>query len=200
MVLSHKAARIISDIFVPPTFTLLSFIYLALIINTSSSQQIAVIASASLFGFLFPIFSFIGLRMKKKVSDNDAVIKEERTIPYVIGILFSLAAIIILLFFQTDLLIIYLWVCYIVNMIGMLIINKHWKISAHAIGASTPLGLLLFLNSILFPYVLILVLVICWARLRLKVHTPLQVAAGTLYGLVITYGQLQLYSRLFNVS
>lgn len=191
----NKIARIISDIFVPPTFVVLSFIYLAFLLETTSDQKYLIIGTAVLFGLILPVVFFIILRMKRKINDNDAFIKEQRTIPYSAGVVFCAIAIIVLSIFNNPFPIVtYFWVIYIISMIGMLIINYKWKISAHAIGSSILLGLLLFGNSILFLYHLILVIVICWARLRLKMHTKSQIIAGVLYGFLLTYIQLNIYT------
>ena len=87
---SKKIARIISDIFIPPTFNLLGFIYIAIFSEYYLSQKLLIIASSLIFGVAMPIAFFVVLRKKKIVTDNDAVIKEQRTYPYLVSIVLNL--------------------------------------------------------------------------------------------------------------
>lgn len=68
------------------------------------------------------------------------------------------------------------------NTLLVWLINRFWKISIHAVGVSGGVSVLLLTGgSSLWPFLLALPLV-GWARLRLKAHTPAQVAAGFLLG------------------
>ncbi len=195
--LAWKIARVISDIFVPPTFVLFSFTLLAFELEKTSGMKIWVIVIGFVFGFLLPILFFLMLRKRNLVVNRDATIKEERTLPYSIGIILSMIAAATLYYSGASALAIALWLAYVGNTAILILINKFWKISAHAIGAATPVALLYYLYGASGLWLLILVLIIAWARLKLKVHTPMQVTAGTLYGIVLTYLQLLVYVRWF---
>ena len=80
-----------------------------------------------------------------------------------------------------------------------LIITFFWKISIHAIGISGFAGAFLGFSELLFPIqneeeitminiiLLILVGVVCSARLHLKAHSFLQIIAGITLGFVVEY-------------
>jgi len=108
----NKIARIISTVFVPPSFTLIVFTIFALVLESEFLKQLVTISTAFIFGFIAPIFLFVILRKKKKLIDIDASEKDERTFPFIISIAF--------------------WFCYISNTFITIFINKHWKISAHS--------------------------------------------------------------------
>ena len=82
-----------------------------------------------------------------------------------------------------------------VSVIGLTIITPYWKISTHACGAWGMFAILYVLNqrfhvqSFMPVYYTILVCVIgvCFARLYLKVHTPMQVLMGSIMGTVIGF-------------
>ncbi len=194
--MNYKIARIISDIFVPPTFTLIAFIILGISYETEVINKIIVISSGAFFGFILPIIFFLFLRKKGKVINNDATIKEERTFPYFVGILFCTVAFFLLFLTKTNVIAYSLWLSYIVNTFLLILINRVWKISAHAIGASTFLGLLVYLLGAYGLLFVPLLIIIGIARLYLKVHTPMQVLMGSLFGFILTYLQLVLYSNL----
>jgi membrane-associated phospholipid phosphatase len=60
--------------------------------------------------------------------------------------------------------------------------------SAHAMGAAMPLGALIYLDEPFFIFISsFLLLIICFARIYLKVHTLLQVIAGSLIGFTVAF-------------
>ncbi len=79
------------------------------------------------------------------------------------------------------------------------IISLFWKISAHAVGISGTVGAMIgiairYQDDALFYPILILILLMGFlisARLHLNAHTPMQVLAGSLLGLVISLGAVQ---------
>jgi len=70
-------ARIISTVFVPPSFTLIVFTIFALVLENEFYKQLIVISTAFVFGFIAPIVLFVILRKKKKIIDIDASEKDE---------------------------------------------------------------------------------------------------------------------------
>ncbi len=188
---TNRIAKNLSYIFIPPVMNIAIFILLAFKLEEEGKQQY-VILSAIIFGFLLPLATFIILRKKGKIVDDDATIKEERTVPYLFGISFSILAIIFLYYFEISELSVLLWISYFFNSIVLIAVNKYWKISAHAMGAAIPFSAsTLFggLYSLVFGIVLLLV---SWARYKLKVHTVAQIIAGAFVGFIITFLLLNL--------
>ncbi|MCK7524460.1 MAG: hypothetical protein MZV64_45960 [Ignavibacteriales bacterium] len=141
---SHKLARIISTVFVPPSFTIIIFTIFAFQLESESSKQAATILIALVFGFIAPIVLFLILRKKGKLADQDASIKEERTIPFLIAIVFYLIGLMLMIKYQLNIISIAFWFCYISNTLITIFINKFWKISAHAMGAAGPFAAITF--------------------------------------------------------
>ncbi|MGE5400804.1 MAG: hypothetical protein ACM3S2_10395 [Ignavibacteriales bacterium] len=145
---SHKAARIISTIMVPPSFTILIFIYFAFSLETSTRNIFLVIAVALSFGFLFQILMFFFFRRRGMIADMDASVKEERTLPFFVAVVIYLCGLIVLIQGKVNPLTVSFWFCYISNTLIVIFINRHWKISAHALGAAGPLGALAYMLGI----------------------------------------------------
>lgn len=194
---AKKIARVISDIFIPPTFNLLGFIYIALFSEYLLSRQLVIIASSVIFGVAIPIIFFTILRKKKIVTDNDAVIKEQRHYPYYISTLLNVLGLLFIEFFSGNQLASTYWLIIIINTIGLTLINYYWKISAHAIGVATFAALLFFLGSNWYYYTVIMIVIIGFSRYKLRVHTPAQIGMGTLYGFFVTLIQLKIYGGEF---
>lgn len=188
---SHNAARLISTLFVPPSFTIIIFTFLAFYLETETTKIIVTLSVAYSLGFAAPIILYFILRNKKLLIDSDASIKEERTLPFSIAIIFYLIGLLIFIYFEVSIISTAFWFCYISNTIITILINKYWKISAHSMGAAGPFAALIFVLGFPAIYFLIIVLIIGWARIKLKCHSFLQVAAGAVLAFVSTY--LQIY-------
>ncbi len=195
---SSRIARVISTIFVPPSFTLILFTYFAFHFETDLSKKIILILVSFLFGFLFHILLFIYFKSKGKLIDLDATIKEERTIPFILSEIIYLIGFIILTLNNINLISIAFWFCYISNTFIVVLINKNWKISVHAMGASGPLAILVYLFGPIGGIFFMIPFVVGWSRIKLKCHTFSQVMIGALFGFVSTYLQILLIVKYFS--
>ncbi len=185
--MKNKIAKIISYLFIPPINLLITFIILSNQIYVDVELKIITILIASLFGLIFPISVFAYLRLKGKIIDDDATAKDERTLPYIIGTGLAINALLLAFIYELHPLILALWVAYIFIQIVMLIINYYWKISAHLIGVGIPFATFIFLFQSDAIYLILIPIIVGWARLALKVHTPMQVLSGFLLGVLPTY-------------
>ena len=182
-----KLAKIISYLLVPPVMNFFIFILFAYHFENYPNNLITILISL-IFGLLIPIFTFIQFRRKGKIVNDDATIKEERTVPYIYAIFFSTIGLTISSLFQLDIRILILWLIYLISSILIININRFWKISAHALGVGMPLGGILVIgDSILTVIGIILMILVFFARMTLKVHTFAQVIAGAFLGISISY-------------
>ena len=193
-----KLARIISTLFVPPAFTLITFTIFALLLENESQKQLAVILVAFVFGFVAPIALFIVFRKSGKLADHDALIKEERTIPFFIAVGFYAIGLVLLIIFKVNIISIAFWFCYISNTLLTILINRYEKISAHTMGAAGPMAALTFVFGPAALFLMVLVIIVGWARIRLECHTFIQVALGFFFAFISTYLQIFLIVKLFS--
>ena len=193
----NKLARIISTIFVPPSFTLLTFIFIAIYLETDINKILITTFVALVFGFILPILLFLHYRKKGSIVDIDASIKEERTIPMLISVLIFVAGFAIMYFSEVNLITLAFWFCYISNTLLAVLINRVWKISAHTMGAAGPVAAITFIlgyGGLLF---MVLVFLVGWSRIQLKCHTFAQVITGGLFAFISTYLQIYLIVNCF---
>lgn len=194
---SHKLARFISTLFVPPSFTIIIFTIFAFTLESEPSKQFVTILTSLGFGFIAPIVLFLVLRKKGKLIDQDASIKEERTIPFLIAIIFYLIGLWIMIKFGLNIISIAFWFCYISNTIITIFINKFWKISAHAMGAAGAFAAVVFTFGWIGFILLPIVLLVGWSRIELKCHTMSQVIVGSLFAFFSVYLQMYLIAKYF---
>jgi len=189
---SYKFARGISTFFVPPTLTLFSFSYLGFHFENQVYQKWLVASTGLIFTFLLPIIFFLFMLKNKKIVNQDAEMKEERTIPFLFGLTLLIPGYFILHANDVHLITQAFWICYISNTAAVIIINKFWKISIHALGAAAPLALFCFIQNWIGAVMVIILLLVGWSRIKLKCHTFAQVIAGALFGFLSTVVQLYL--------
>jgi len=191
----YKIARISSTFFVPPTLTLFSFSFLGLQFEPTIVNQVVVIGSGFLWTFLLPIIFFVIMLKKKKIINQDAELKEERTFPFLFGLSLLLIGYFLLRTFNIQPITLTFWLCYIINTMAIILINRTWKISIHALGIAAPLALFSFMGSWIAVPLLFLLFLVGWSRIYLKCHTFAQVIAGAFFGFISTYLQLYLFLR-----
>ena len=195
--MKNKLARIISTIFVPPSFTIIVFTLFAFILETDSLKKTITILVAYVFGFTAQVILFISFRRKGKIVDLDASVKEERTTPFFISVGFYLIGFIVLIIFDVNIISIAFWFCYISNTLVTIFINKYWKISAHTMGAAGPIAAVTYAFGPFLLLFLLLVILVGWSRIQLKVHNFVQVTAGILFAYISTYLQIYLIVSWF---
>ena len=197
---SNRIARIISTVFVPPSFTLIIYTYLSIIRESDPQKKLTLILVSLFFGFTFHILLFLFFKRKGKLIDIDASKKEERTIPFIYSEIFYLIGFLILLRNNMDIISIAFWFCYISNTIIIVIINRYWKISVHATGSSGPLAVIIYLLGPIGIIFILIPIAVGWSRIELKCHNLAQVLIGALFGFISTYVQILLIVKYFSNS
>ena len=128
--------------------------------------------------------------MKSFVMENS----KERVFPFlVIGVFYSILIYFIRYTPQLNELILVVLACMTAAILVLALISNFWKISAHAVGISGMVVILAVINNktpssdLFYPLVVLIFLWGCLlsARLYLNAHTPLQILAGTILGVLV---------------
>lgn len=143
-----------------------------------------------------PFTSILVLRRKGKVTDLNIENAEERTLPYLYAVMgFGFWCYLLVSVLHAPLFISSVAVGATVALGLVTAINKRWKISAHLTGFGGFTGGLMSycLGTGILPswgviaLFMTLSLLLMYARLHLRAHTPGQVSAGWLLGLACTF-------------
>lgn len=140
---------------------------------------------------LLPISILPLLKNQNIISDMGLEKRNERLIPLVITALFYGLGYYMLLKFPITRVIANLQLAAIISIVLVTLISLKWKISLHMAGIGGFIGMLigftfLYSSSLKFVFMIgILVAgLIAYARLKLNLHTPSQVYAGFILGLL----------------
>jgi len=192
--MERKIAQGISAVFYPlfvPTYAfaiLLSMpAYFAALMPPSAKWM--VLGMVFLTTCVLPT-SFILIMIRTgMVSTRYLSKREDRTMPYIVSIIFFYLTFYMLKKLQISA--VYYYFAIGATMLNILVmgINFFWKISSHTASlgalAGMILGLSYFLNTFYFGLIALTILlagITAYARLKLEAHTPAQVYAGFLLG------------------
>lgn len=173
--LSYKIAKTVSYIFIPPMVIMFTYLFIAVIAESMSPELLYIPA---IFGLLGPVSIFVILRIKGMVSDNEAMVKEERIFPYTLGVVLLLLGGILFTLHDISGPAYWIWLSYLISCVLIIPITRFWKISAHSMGVGIPGPLFLIYNPAVFLAVFAVSGLVFWSRYSLKCHTIPQIAAG----------------------
>jgi len=191
-----KIAKIISEIFIPPFFTSVVFTTFAFSLERSSERIWLIAVIAVTFSSILPTLYVAWLLYAGKISHRHVPDRNNRTSPYLAGIVSFLLGFIILHYFRAHAIIQSLMLASVINTLATLLVNLKWKISGHTIGAAASVAGLQMLWGWPALWSSIFILIVGWARIRLRVHTIAQVIGGALLGYFLTLIQMHFYIGL----
>lgn len=188
-------AKLISLLLNPMVIALLAPFFL--IYKTTNDLQIAIHWTAYTLIFIacLSIFAIIGVK-RKKFTDLDVSRREQRSLMFIVSILFASAYVISLFFFHGPYILYFLTIGVIFGIAFISIVNRKIKASIHT-AAITALVLPLAISYGNYYYLLLfLIPLIVWARLKTKRHTFIEIFAGGTIGGILS---LSLYyiTRIF---
>lgn len=186
----EKAARFITHITAPPVLAIPGYFLLGNISQARhpvSGGLSPLLMLAFLFGTAGPILLIVLLKAFNLIGDIHIARQSQRTLPFLLCIVsFTLGTLVMRHFYGWHLLTVLLG-CYAVNTLIVMLINFKWKISVHATGLGGPMAAFcMAIGWAILPGMLVLLAVVCWARIYLKAHSLGQVLAGSGLGFAFT--------------
>jgi membrane-associated phospholipid phosphatase len=112
--------------------------------------------------------------------------REQRFVPLIVGLASTLLTYVILIAIGASRTLLVTIASTFTGGVIAILITTRWKVSLHMIGIT---GAVTILNLLYGPWFLLLtplVVLIGWARLRVRAHTPAQAVVGTLVAFIVT--------------
>ncbi len=188
-------ARILSTIFNPFLTSLALFVILAHEKAQTTPDFWVLLFNSVFFTSIGPMLFVFWLYSRGIISDLDMSIRAERQRVFGVFVAFLVAGVGDLWLIHAPVMLIATMAGYTASSVVVMYITHYWKISTHALGITAPLVALLYLFGWQPLPFLILIPIICWARVYLRAHTLGQVVAGTGLGAVTVV----LFFRIFGV-
>jgi membrane-associated phospholipid phosphatase len=179
---SVKAARYLSHIFSPP----MVYAILGFITAWAALPFIPGLLWGAIYGFfvsLLPLLLVIFLLKTGRIEDIHLNNSKERRIPYLVGIIGSIAAFIIISQFQGPALLGSLAIGSAIGLTVLALINNFWLISSHMASITMAAIFIWIVFGSLYGLIVVPLVVLVFAiRLYLRRHTVSQLLAGMLVG------------------
>ncbi|HXP93389.1 MAG TPA: hypothetical protein VN905_07945 [Candidatus Binatia bacterium] len=173
-----ETARIISTVCNPFLAALALFVILAHARSSSVTQFWTLAFVSVFFTSVGPMLFVFWLYWTERITDLDMSIRAERQHVFGAFVVFSLLGTMTLALLGAPTIIIASMAAYAANAFIAMLITRVWKISTHALGITAPMITLLVLYGWQPLPFLVLIPIVCWARVYLDAHTPAQVVAG----------------------
>ena len=203
---STTLALVISSLFSPLILPVVVFGYASAKLESTTAGFLMVNVVGILFFVLIPFLILNRLTRSRIVDSMDVSNREERHRPFMYGLLSMGAGLVCFQYLPLQHGLIYMILCMISinNTTVAAIINLKWKISVHSMAISTAATVIYFMSgpvtlswpgsssssiALLIAFFL-LIMVLQWSRIKLNMHTPSQVVAGTLLAIILTTLQL----------
>ncbi|MCW4022721.1 MAG: hypothetical protein ACOWW1_07070 [archaeon] len=182
---SCSLAAFVSKYLSPPIVAILATVVFSLFSPIglgSLGPGLSIIASFLLFAF-FPFLPVI-YYYKKKTVDLYVSNREDR-LPFFLYALVSYLSAAFLFFFTETTILFLLALGYIFVTAALMVVNQFWKVSIHCAGVTGPIFALVFVFGLEIIPLSLIIIAVCWSRIKLKNHTPTQTLAGTLIALAV---------------
>lgn len=177
-----KAARVLSNVLSPPVI----FAGLGLALALAESPLREGLAWAAVYVFcvsLAPILFVVYLLRSGRIAELHMTDRRERRGPYIVAVIGSAIALALLVALQGPSGLRCLATFNVIGLTALAVITVYWLISMHATAATGSVLIAgLYFGTAVAVALAPLALLVCWARLYLKRHTPAQVVAGVALG------------------
>lgn len=191
----RELARILSTVFNPFLCALALFIILAHISSRTTLEFWWLLSISITFSSIGPMLYVFWLYASDRISDLDMSLRREREMVFSAFVVFYLLGAAVLWLAHAPKLMVAAMLGYFFSTLVVQYITRYWKISTHALGITAPLvALLLLYGRQPLPF-LVLVPMVCWARIYLKSHTVTQVLAGA----ILATGSTLFFFRIFHI-
>jgi membrane-associated phospholipid phosphatase len=179
-------ARILSTIFNPFLTALALFVILAHIGAKDTLNFWGLLFISTFFTSIGPMLYVFWLYANDHISDLDMSVRSEREMVFTAFVVFDLFGAAALWLVHAPALMIAAMLGYLVSTLIVQYITRYWKISTHALGITAPLtALTIIYGRQPLPF-MVLIPMVCWARVYLKAHTVMQVLAGAALAIATT--------------
>jgi membrane-associated phospholipid phosphatase len=179
-------ARSLSTIFNP---FLTAFALFAILAHVGAKDTLdfwRLLFVSTFFVSLGPMLYVFWLYATDRISDLDMSVRKQREMVFSAFVIFDALGVAALWLVHAPRLMIAAMLGYLASTLIVQYITRYWKISTHAIGITAPLAALSLLYGRQPLPFLVLIPMVCWARVYLKAHSVMQVVAGAVLAVATT--------------
>jgi membrane-associated phospholipid phosphatase len=179
-------ARSLSTIFNPFLTAFALFAILAGIGAKDTLDFWRLLFVSTFFVSIGPMLYVFWLYATDRISDLDMSVRSQREMVFSAFVIFDALGAVALWLVHAPRLMIAAMLGYLASTLIVQYITRYWKISTHALGITAPLAALTLLYGRQPLPFMVLIPMVCWARVYLKAHSVMQVIAGAALAVATT--------------
>lgn len=192
----ERLAKITTVVLNPFLVSLVLIILLAFR-STASNAEAFKWLSVSLALSVLPTFVFVLYMIRiKRLDGMFENPRNQRNIIYLLAVLLGITGVVILYFVDAPRLLFVTFAAGLSAMVIFMLINMYWKISLHTGFIAAAAAILIIVYGAHLAWSALLVPMVGWARLKRKMHTLLQVTAGTVLAAGIVVAVFAIFGML----
>jgi len=176
----HKFAKILSYVFDGSIISIPILIIICLSIESNAMKVMGWAFLCLTFTMIIPYLYIYILNRKKVIDDLHIPNRENRIKPLIITAVSNIIGFIILYILKAPLFLKTMFIAAIISTITIGIITYFWKISIHTAWATFIVITFIILFGKWMMFLLPLIPIIGWSRVKIKRHTITQVVTGSL--------------------
>ncbi|ACF45884.1 MAG: hypothetical protein OQK66_04025 [Prosthecochloris sp.] len=177
---------VVSPVVVAPAAYLLIILY-GFQEDPSRGDYLLVLFLASTF---VPMMLIYGLKKIGRVSDYNITFREQRFLPLLVMVGVNALGYEVMTQLDAPRIFTGILLFNAVNTVLILLITLQWKISIHLLTLTASIALLFLQFGAVALWLLFLVPILMWSRIKLKAHSFMQTFVGGLIGFLIMYVEL----------
>jgi membrane-associated phospholipid phosphatase len=189
----NRFAKIISAVFEPFTVSFVALVLVLSSLDLNLSTKLVWFFTALILGGLPPVLVLIYEKKIGKIHDWFMTNRLERRDVQLAWFFGSALFLITAQFLAAPRLLLALSVTMLLISLLITLATFFWKVSVHMVGVTLFVLLMLLIYSPSFLWLVVLIPVVAWARIKLKAHTITQVTVGTIITIIITYAVFSLF-------
>jgi len=183
----EKFAKIITVISTPFLVWAFFFGYLFYYYSADTDIFLKTLFLGLFFIILLPAAFILRLYLKGKLTNLHIKVRKQRLVPFIFSLFSVMVFITSIRLLRVNPELFSIVIIYFLMAVGFVMVTLKYKLSGHAFAFVSSVIILSTYIDQRFIFLLPLVLVIAWSRIRLNEHTPKEVLAGTLYAIVSFY-------------
>lgn len=198
--MKKRVSLLFSYLFQPMLMPFLVFLFL--LFETPSSNNLSVGIKIYILGlilmttFVIPLLTLLVLKIQLKLSSIDLIDRKERVIPFLsISILYIITSFLFYRNIDLNEELMLAIICITASVVLLAITTSFWKISAHMIGLSGLIGIILAYTIkspnehllIILTSVILVTGAVGSSRLFLNIHRPLEIFGGFILGFAVCF-------------
>jgi hypothetical protein len=176
----QRLARLTSSILNP---FLVSFIIIVILAFDSASSMADAVkwSLISVVPSVLPVFSVVVyLVINKKMDSFNVQPRKQRTRIYLLASALAVISCVILFVLEAPELLRATFVSGLIAIVVFMAINLFWKISLHTAFVAASVTILIIVYGSMAAWTPVFLLLVVWARMEMRQHSPAQMASGAL--------------------